>query len=256
MDKKTIRAFDDYAATWAQKIRSGDNLAHTFLEKPAMYEKLPYLKGKSVLCVGSGTGEECEHVASNGAKRVVGIDISEGLIRYAKKSYPHLEFHVMDMEKLDFPAGCFDFVYSSLAMHYLRNWSKTLGGIYDVLKSGGTFLFSTHHPVRWGADINRSKRKDTFIIGYEKYGSGESKVYGDYFTTRKIDDIWFDDFRVSYYHRSLSEIFRDITKSGFFIADFIEPKPQKSVLNINPEFYEIHSKIPLFIIFELTKKKR
>ena len=89
-----------------------------------MYEKLPYLKGKSVLCVGSGTGEECEHIASSDAKRVIGIDISEGLIRCAKKSYPHLEFHAMDMEKLDFPAGCFDFVYSSLAMHYLRNGSK------------------------------------------------------------------------------------------------------------------------------------
>lgn len=55
-DKKTIKSYNGYAAKWAQKLRSGNNYAHTFLEKPAMYKKLPNLKGKSVLCIGCGTG--------------------------------------------------------------------------------------------------------------------------------------------------------------------------------------------------------
>ena len=66
-------------------MRSGKNIAHKFLEKPAMYKKLPDLKDKSILCIGCGTGEECEHLKSLGAKRVVGIDISKGLIDFAKK---------------------------------------------------------------------------------------------------------------------------------------------------------------------------
>ncbi len=218
-----------------------------------MYKKLSDLKGKSVLCIGCGTGEECEHLKSLGAKRVVGIDISKGLIDFAKKSYPDLEFQVMDMEKLNFADDSFDFVYSSLTMHYVKDWTKTLRGVYKLLKKNGTFIFSTHHPVKWGAEVNRSKEKDLFLIGYEKYESGESKVFGDYLNTRKIDDIWFNEFKVSYYHRPLSKIISDIVKSGFIISDFVEPKPLKSVVKEKPNFYDIHSKIPLFMIFELKK---
>src|SRR3989338_3961687 len=166
-DKKTIKFYGNYALKWAEKMRSGKNVAHKFLEKPAMYKNLPNLKGKSVLCIGCGTGEECKHLESLGAKRVVGIDISKGLIDFAKKSYPDFEFHVMDMEKLNFPDNSFDFVYSSLTMHYIKDWTKTLNDIHKILKKDGTFLFSTHHPVKWGASVNRSKEKNSFLMGYE-----------------------------------------------------------------------------------------
>lgn len=254
-DKKTIKSYDDYAVKWAERMRSGKNLAHKFLEKPAMYKKLPDLKGKTVLCIGCGTGEECEYLKSIGAKRVVGIDISNGLIDFAKKSYPDLEFQVMDMEKLNFSDDSFDFVYSSLTMHYVKDWTKTLRGVHKILKRNGSFLFSTHHPVKWGSSVKRTKEKDLFLMGYEKYESSEkNKVFGDYLNTRKINDVWFNDFKVSYYHRPLSEIIGDIVKSDFFISDFIEPKPLKSVVKEKPNFYDIHSKIPLFMIFELRKE--
>ena len=252
-DKKTIKSYDDYAIKWAEKIRSGKNIAHKFLEKPAMYKKLPSLKGKTVLCIGCGAGEECEHLKFLGAKKVIGIDISKGLINIAKTSYPDLEFHVMDMEKLNFPDNFFDFIYSSLTIHYVKDWTKTLRGVHKILKASGVFLFSTHHPVKWGAKVNRSKEKESFLMGYEKHKSGQSKVFGDYLNTRKIDDIWFDEFKVSYYHRPLSEIIRDIVKSGFIISDFIEPKPLKSVMKEKSNFYNIYTKIPLFMIFELRK---
>lgn len=254
-DKKTIKSYDDYALKWAERLRSGKNVADKFLEKPAMYKKLPDLKGKYVLCIGCGTGEECQHLKSLGAKRVVGIDISKGLIDLAKKNYPDLEFQVLNMEKLNFPKNSFDFVYSSLTMHYVKDWTKTLRGVYKVLKKGGTFLFSTHHPARWGAQINQSKDKDSYLLGYEKYKykGGKHTVFGDYLNTRKIDDIWFDEFKVSYYHRPLSAVIGNILKSGFVILDFVEPKPLKSVQKVRPNFYDIHTKIPLFMIFELQK---
>lgn len=158
------------------------------------------------------------------------------------------------MEKLNFTANSFDLVYSSLTMHYVKDWTKTLLGINKILKKNGIFLFSTHHPVKWGAAANRTKKKDAFLMGYEKYESGKSNVFGDYLNTRKINDVWFNEFKVSYYHRPLSEIINDITKSGFTILDFLEPKPIKAIIKEKPNFYEIHSKIPLFMIFELRKK--
>ena len=253
-DKKTIESYDRYTVKCAEKMRSGKNIKHRFLEKPAMYKKLPDLKGKTVLCVGCGTGEECEYIKSLGAKRVVGIDISKERISFLKKINPDLEFYAMDMEKLDFDDNSFDFIYSSLALHYAKDWTKILNKIYKILKKGGTFLFSTHHPIKWGSEINKLKDRDSFLLGYKKYKSGESKVFGDYLTTRKINDILSSDgFKVSYYHRPISEIMRDIIKSGFVISDFIEPKPLKSVIKKKPDFYKIYSRIPLYMIFELRK---
>ena len=68
-----------------------------------------------------------------------------------------------------------------------------------------------------------------------------------------IDDRWFGDFDVSYYHRSMEAVMKDITQSGFQIVDFLEPKPIEEVKKIDPEFYEIHQRLPLFMIFELEK---
>ncbi len=252
-DKNTIQSYDAYALKWAERMRSGKNLAHTFLEKPAMYQQLPNLKGKSVLCIGCGTGEECAHLQSRGAKKVIGIDISKGLIDYAKTSYPNLAFHVMDMEQLDFPEQTFDFVYSSLTMHYIDNWLDTLRGIHRILKQHGTFLFSTHHPMTWGAEVTRMSESESRVLGYEKHTSGEYTVFGDYFNARKVDDVWFNEFHVSYYHRPLSAIIKDIRDSGFVISDILEPKPLASVIEENSNFYAIYGKIPLFMIFELTK---
>lgn len=254
-DEKTTESYDNYAEKWATHMRSGKNIAHEYLEKPAMYGKLPDLTGLDVLCIGCGTGEECQHLKSLGARRVVGVDISEGLIEYAKKSYPELEFKVMDMEHLDFTAESFDFVYSSLVMHYIDSWESVLSAIFKVLKKEGKFLFSTHHPAKWGAEKTRIGKERTALLGYKKFKDlGTCEVCGDYLNTRKIDDIWFGDFKVSFIHRSMQEILRDILKSNLELVDYLEPKAIEKCKDVDWAFWEIHQKIPLFMIFELIKK--
>lgn len=253
-DKATIESYNNYTTKWAEKLHSGKNKAHQYLEKPAMYKKLPCLRGKSVLCVGCGTGEECSYLAERGAKKVVGIDISANLIDYAKQSYPKLEFQVMDMENIQFPDESFDYIYSSLTLHYVEDWVKPLKEIRRVLKPKGIFLFSTHHPIKWGAEKSTGTGRKTFLMGYSKNKEDQSCIiYGDYLNTRKIKDIWFDEFEVSYYHKPISSVIKDIINSGFKIIDFIEPKPVDSARRNEKLFWEIHQKIPLFMIFELRK---
>lgn len=254
-DKKTIKSYDDYAKKWADKQGSGKNLAYKYLENPAMYSKLPNLKGKSVICIGCGTGEECEHLKSLGANRVVGIDISQGLIEVAKKNFLQIEFYVMDMEKINLPPSSFDFAYSSLAFHYVENWTKTLRSTYKILKPDGTLLFSAQHPFKWGAYSKRGDEKDIFLMGYIKYNQKDDcEIFGDYLNTRKINDVWFGDFKVSYYHKPLSSTIKNILDSGFEIVDFIEPKAVDEAKKVKRNFWEVHQKIPLFMIFELRKR--
>lgn len=253
-DKNTIDSYNQYTEKWAEKLRSGKNTAHEYLEKPAMYDKLPDLTNKFILCIGCGSGEECDYLMKQGAEKVIGIDISSGLIEYAKKSYPTIEFHVMDMEKLEFLDESFDYIYSSLTMHYVENWIIPLTEIRRVLKNKGFFLFSTHHPVRWAAEKITETDQETFLLGYSKNKKDQTcRMYGDYLNTRKIKDVWFDDFEVSYYHKSMSSIITEILKSKFEIVDFIEPKAIDAAKKDENVFWAIHQKIPLFMIFELRK---
>lgn len=253
-DKKSIKAYNNYIRTWAERIRSGQMSAYRFLEKPAMKATLPNVRGMSVLCVGSGTGEEAAHLKSIGAKKVIGIDISPVMVAEARKTYPGIDFQVMDMEKITLPKASFDFAYSSLALHYTKDWTVSLKSINNVMKKGAEFVFSTHHPIKWGAEVKRWKGGNSFLMGYEKFDKNNPIIHGDYLNIRKIDDIWFDEFKVTYYHKPLSSIIRDILDSGFEIVDFIEPKATPDAKRINPNFYRIHQKIPLFMIFKIKKK--
>lgn len=255
-DVNTINSYSAFAKSWAKKLREKKNVLHEYLEKPAMYAKLPKLSGMRVLCIGCGTGEECQHLLELGAKKVIGIDISEGLIKIAQKSYKRIEFHVMDMEKLDFRDQSFDFAYSSLTLHYVKNWQKPLQEIYRVLKKSGTFLFSTQHPVHWGARKVKDKQKTTILMGYDRDKINDKwDIYGDYLNVRKVHDIWFDELEVSYYHKPISSIFQDIVKSKFEIIDLVEPKPIEAAKKVDKGFWEIYQKIPVVLVLEIRKRE-
>src|SRR3954469_13220643 len=100
---KNANKFDDHV--------TGTNPSphHKYYEKPAMVAELPDIRNKDILCIGCGNGAETDWFLENGAHKAVGVDISKGLIDIAKQTYPNAEFHVMDMEALDFPAESFDF---------------------------------------------------------------------------------------------------------------------------------------------------
>lgn len=224
MNKKTINSYDNYAKQWATLMRSGENYGHEYLEKPAMYKRLPDLKGKSVLAVGCGTGEECEHLKSLGANKVVGIDVSKGLIEYARKSYHGVDFRVMDMEQIELDEK-FDFVYSSLVIHYVESWKKTLNSISAVMKDDAILLLSTHHPARYGAEDTETESESISLLGYKKFKKNkECEVIGDYLNTRKINGVLFGNLNITYYHRSIESTITDILEAGFQIVDFAEPK--------------------------------
>lgn len=254
MNMTAKESYDNHADQWSARLVSGANPAHSLLEKPAMNAMLPDLHGKRVLAIGCGSGEEVAMLLGQGMvqKNLVGIDVSMKLIETARASFPDAWFDVLPMEELGvFPDAAFDFVYSSLTMHYAADWAPILAQVKRILRPGGRMLFSTHHPVKWGAQVLRGPSMDQFAMGYDRPKSGMPTVYGDYLGTRKVNDTWFGNMDVSYHHRPLEALLGDILASGLTLRRFREPAPVPEAKDINPAFWEIHSKIPLFMIFEL-----
>ncbi|TAH33544.1 class I SAM-dependent methyltransferase [Candidatus Saccharibacteria bacterium] len=125
-----VNDYDAYAAERQEELKKGLKLPHRYVEKPAMKSLLPDLRGKEVLLLGCGTGEETMMLEEFGAASMIGVDLSEGSVRLARETYPAHSFQTMDMHSLDFPDESFDFVYSSLTIHYSPEPLKVYGGYF------------------------------------------------------------------------------------------------------------------------------
>ncbi|HXH26261.1 MAG TPA: class I SAM-dependent methyltransferase [Candidatus Acidoferrum sp.] len=249
----SVAWYNEHAEGYTRHIRNPDeSIYHSLYEKPAMYSLLPNLKGKTVISLGCASGEDCHHLAQQGAHHVDGIDISEGLIAIAQKSYPECQFQVMDMEQLSFPDEHFDFAYSSLAIHYIQDWAKVLQDVYRILKPNSYFLFSCNHPVRTAMHtiIEGAATKSELSL-VENSSTHASTTVGNYLTRRALGIE--NGFNVTTWHKPIGEISREVTEAGFMIAEICEPKPLEKMHTISPQVYELLEKIPHFIIFKLWK---
>jgi hypothetical protein len=111
-----------------------------------------------------------------------------------------------------------------------------------------------HHPIKWGSETNRNSDFNEFIMGYKKYKKHpEYKIYGDYLNSRKIKDRLFNSTDIEFYHKPISQIINSIIKSNLKLEKFLEPSPTPNSAKIKADFYEVYSKIPLFMVFSVSK---
>jgi 2-polyprenyl-3-methyl-5-hydroxy-6-metoxy-1,4-benzoquinol methylase len=127
-----------------------DSLNKLLLEHVARYQfALPYVSGRVLdLSCGSGFGT---HLIAKEAKyiidEVVGIDIDEEIITYARGKYyhPKSSFVVADAtdEKLPEKLGLFDCIISFETIEHIEEEEKLVNNYYDLLKPGGKLIVST-----------------------------------------------------------------------------------------------------------------
>ena len=131
------------------ELRNGEINLNALLEQPAMEKLLPNLEGKTVLDLGCGYGHNCLDFVNKGAKKVVGVDISQKMLDIAKKEASHekIRYYNMSMTDIDKLNEKFDIIYSSLAFHYIEDFYEFCKLMYSVLNEGGVLLFSQEHPI-------------------------------------------------------------------------------------------------------------
>ena len=257
-----MQDYNNFAKEWQSKRKSKVHYAHDYLEKPAMQELMIDVKGLKVLVLGSGSGEECFDILEKGASMVVGIDASSELVKIASDmaefkdlDLEKIEFHCQKIEDLNLKIKDFDYVYSSLTLHYVEDWVTSLEHIQTFIKPGTKMLFSAHHPIKWGALTTRNSDENSFILGYRKSKIRETDytVWGDYLTPRPVNDLLFGKIEITHFHKPISMMFQQIQRSGMAILQIQEPLPSKISQREKFDFYEVYTRIPLFVIFEIQK---
>jgi phosphatidylethanolamine/phosphatidyl-N-methylethanolamine N-methyltransferase len=104
--------------------------------------------GGRILEVGVGTGLSLPDYGR--ANRVIGVDISEPMLRKAKarvalERLPHVQgLAVMDAERLAFPDGAFDVVVAQYVITAVPHPEATLDEFARVLRPGGEIVLVNH----------------------------------------------------------------------------------------------------------------
>ena len=135
----TIRWYDDNAEEYAESANQVQpvQIIEDFL---AVLPEDPY-----VLEAGCGPGRESKIFRNKGI-RVVGIDLSEGLIAVARKHNPDVEYIIGDFRNMPFVDGIFDGVWSHASLvHFeqIQDVEDSLAEFYRVLKQGGKLFVKT-----------------------------------------------------------------------------------------------------------------
>lgn len=256
-DPNTVKNYNESAQAYHTHISDKkESPWHSMYEKPAMLAELPDLTDKVVISIGCGSGVDILAIKERGPKRVVGIDISEGLINIAKTEQPETEFYVMDMEQLEFADETFDLAYSSLAIHYLPNWDVALSEAYRVLKPGGMYIFSCGHPFDGAMERGENEQGRYGLIG-KQHTNDSVILYGDYFNisangVKELRGI-LSTADVLCYQRPLSAMFNDIINAGFSVTKIVEPLPTKEFEERDKASYDYLNHMPDFMIFVCQK---
>jgi trans-aconitate methyltransferase len=130
--EKLVWDAEDYSKSSPMQKKSGRELI----------AKLNLQGDERVLDLGCGDGLLAAEIAvllPRGS--VMGVDVSEEMIDFARKTfppqhYPNLDWKVMDARDLTFD-GEFDIVFSNAALHWVSDHLSILRGIKRSLKLGG-----------------------------------------------------------------------------------------------------------------------
>jgi ubiquinone/menaquinone biosynthesis C-methylase UbiE len=106
--------------------------------------------GRRILDLGCGTGEYALWYATNGAREVVGVDLSKGSLELAEEkrrasSVSNATFLERDILSLDLPSDSFDYSYSVGVLHHTGDPGRGFEQLCRVTKPGGVVIVSLYN---------------------------------------------------------------------------------------------------------------
>lgn len=144
---------------------------------------LDFCSGKDVLEVACGAGQGLGYLAKK-ARRVVGGDIDENNLKYAREHYKgRIELKVLDAHRLPFENGSFDVVILYEAIYYLRDPAEFVKESIRVLRNSGALIICTVNK-EW-ADFNPSPHSYKYFSAPELFdllirgGFKEVRMFGE-----------------------------------------------------------------------------
>ena len=214
-------------------------------EWPAFQALLPALVGMRVLDLGCGFGWHCRYARMQGARAVVGVDISQRMLAraVADTSDPGIEYKQSAIEDVKFHSSQFDVVISSLAFHYIEKLDAVFRKIIDWLAPGCSPVFSVEHPMFTALAAQEwcfgpaGERRHWPVDNYHEEGVRHTN--------------WMSEDVVKY-HRTTASYLNLLIDCGFAITRLVEPTLTTQVVSQRPEWKDEHRR-PMFLLVSAVK---
>jgi SAM-dependent methyltransferase len=230
----------DFFAGYAKLPRSERGLGIVY-EWPAFQRLLPVsLADRRVLDLGCGLGYFAREARARGARQVVGVDLSERMLREARRRTDDAGIVYLrdSLEGFTAEPASFDLVVATLALHYIADYAGLVRRVAGWLVPGGRFAFSVEHPMvtaHGTTDWQRDAEGVALHWPVDRYrDEGERR-------TR-----WFVDGVVKY-HRTVETYVNALLDAGLRLVRLEEPEADEAMLAEKPEWRQ-ERRCPPFLL--------
>jgi ubiquinone/menaquinone biosynthesis C-methylase UbiE len=266
VDDNVSKEWDKASKPWADFVWKGKDYYREEMNNPAILRIVGKVKDKQLLDLSCGEGYNTRILAKRGAK-VIGVDFSKEMIKLARQrekidklGIRYLISDAADLKELE--SEHFDVVTCFMALMDIEHYGNAISEVARVLKKNGRFIFSITHPcfedsntvgeepmAEWkyeeGTD-DATKRRTAHLEVKKYFGTAKCKVAWDMKRLVK-------PFQTTSFHRTLTDYFQALYKSGFVVTRLVEPKPSSKGVSEDPSLRK-HTLIPHSVIIEAIKK--
>ena len=203
---------NNFVNNYANNDRSEDSLIH-----PVLFDFIGNVTGKRIIDYGCGEGELALKIAQLGATQVLGIDVSEGMIKSAKKNCVHenLKFEYITGNTIPAKDSSIDIIVSNLVfvmIPTIEGLREVIEESYRVLREKGKLVFTITNPSFLDKDFvyYRNIFSDRF-----KYNHVGQQLQ---FVLKTADGVEITDKTFIDYHYRWEDYINIISKSGLNIT--------------------------------------
>jgi SAM-dependent methyltransferase len=172
--------------------------------------------GQRAIVLGCGGGQDCIALAKRGAT-VIGVDLSDKQVEYGRRLAERegvmvtlMQGNVEELRGIDDETH--DIALSLHAMNYVERADRAFEEAYRVLRRGGLFVLSVHHPMD-------GSLSDAPPYAVEKRYWDEQRDWQWDFSEAKASA------RMRSWYRPVSAWFELLTDAGFRVERLLEPPP-------------------------------
>lgn len=249
---KPADLYDEHAGDWR---RSAPNSLSDFTGRPAVFKLCGDVKAQTVLDLGCGEGYCTREMASRGADKVRGIEISGEMVNSAVSREQELkqgiQFQQGDASDLTgISNDSVDLVLAVFLYNYMsaEEMLKSFKEVHRVLKAGGRFVFSVPHPC---FGFIRRLSRSTFFFETEDSG------YFSGFNKRFEGEIHCRDKKVlpvQMVHKPIECYVLNLSNAGFrLMPEIVELGVTEEHMATDPEFFTPVYDLPLHMAFRVEK---
>ena len=248
---RTEALYDQHSNLW---VRSEPTILSDYTARPRVLEALGEVTGLSILDIGCGEGYMARKLASAGASRISGIDLSTGMVDAARAQntldqYP-IDYEVQDLRHWSVPHDAYDRVIAVFLFNYMtvEHSTEILAKCAKALKPGGELVLTLPHPsLPWIREPEAPFYFDRPTVPYHDARNHE--------LSGRIWQRNGDSVPVQCFHKTFEDIMSMVAEAGFDLVDFNELYVTQEHLSLDPGFFSPLQGTPLHVLIHARVAK-